>query len=312
MAKITVIGSFVADHTARVDRLPRTGETVLGRSFHIYPGGKGVNQCVAAARLGGDTEMIGMLGGDENGQMFRALLAKEEINAERVFSSDKPTASALVLIDAGGQNCICVIPSANYEFGFKELEQIDGIIGTTELIVLQLEMRLDVTEEIIRRAHGYGVGILLNPAPAVKLDDDLLKLVDYLTPNEIELSVLTGLPTKTNEQVITAAKALSMRTAGTVIATLGEKGALIARSGAVEHIPGYRVNAVDTVAAGDSFNGALAVALTEGKGVEEAVRFANAMGALTVQKAGAIPSLHTKAQLEDFIRNNKTADDHFP
>ena len=163
---------------------------------------------------------------------------------------------------------------------------------------------MDVTKEIIRRAHEYGVKVLLNPAPAVKLEKEILGMVDFITPNETELSILTGLPTETDEEVIVAAKELLSYGTKTIIATLGSRGALIATNENIEIVSGYKVKAVDTVAAGDSFNGAFAVALTEGKTLQEAVKFANAMGALTVTEKGAIPSLHTRKQVEEFILNN--------
>ena len=302
MAAITVIGSFVVDHVARMDKFPLSGETVLGSSVNVFFGGKGANQCVSAARLGADTEMVGMLGEDAYGQAFRRLLQEEGIASDHVFSCELPTAAAFVEINAEGQNRICVIPSANHRFGFSELESIDGLLKTTKLVVLQLEMRLDVTKEIIRRAHRYGVKILLNPAPAADLGNDVLRLVDYLTPNEAELSHLTGLPVKTDEQITVAAKTLLSSGVRTVVATLGARGALIAGKDGCTFVPAYPVKAVDTVAAGDSFNGALAVALIEGKTIFEAVRFANAMAALTVQKHGAIPSLHYREDVERFMK----------
>lgn len=308
MARITVIGSFVMDNVAKMDCFPQAGQTVLGNSLELFPGGKGANQCVAAARLGGDVEMVGMLGRDANGDTFRKILREEGIESRYVFSCDKPTAVAQVQIDASGQNRICVIPSSNYAFGFDDLERVDSVLQNTELVVLQLEMRLDVTAEIIRRAHRYGVKVLLNPAPAVKLDQSVLVSVDYLTPNETELSILTDMPTDTDHDVIAAAKALLKSGVKNIIATLGRRGALIVNAELCEIVDGYRVKAVDTVAAGDSFNGALAVALTEGKTLPQAVRFANAMGALTVQKNGAIPSLHTRIQLEDFMRAHGTSE----
>jgi ribokinase len=301
MAKITVVGSFVMDNVAKMQKFPEAGETILGESLELFPGGKGINQCVSVARLGGDVEMIGMLGMDGNGDVFRQILKSERIKSDYVFSCEKPTAVAQVQINADGQNRICVIPSANYEFGFDELKKIDERLKTTKLLILQLEMRLDVTKEIIRRAHSYGVKILLNPAPAVKLEKEILGMVDYLTPNETELSILTGMSTGTDDEVVRASKKLLSYGVKTVIATLGERGALIATEGSVEFIKGYKVKAVDTVAAGDSFNGALAVAVTEGKALSEAVKFANAMGALTVTKQGAIPSLHTRKQVEEFL-----------
>ena len=304
MSKITVIGSFVMDNVAKMVKFPQAGETILGESLELFPGGKGINQCVSVARFGGDVEMVGMLGKDGNGDVFRKIMKEDGIKAENVFSCDKPTAVAQVQINADGQNRICVIPCANYEFGFEELDKVDSVIKNTELVILQLELRLDVTKEIIRRAHGYGVKVLLNPAPAVKLEKEILGMVDYITPNETELSILTGLPTETDEEVIVAAKELLSYGTKTIIATLGSRGALIATNENIEIVSGYKVKAVDTVAAGDSFNGAFAVALTEGKTLQEAVKFANAMGALTVTEKGAIPSLHTRAQVEEFILNN--------
>ena len=304
MAKITVIGSFVMDNVAKMKRFPEAGESIIGNSIELFPGGKGANQCVSIARLGGDVEMIGMLGNDANGEVFRKILNEENIKNDLVFTCEKPTAIAQVQINEDGQNRICVIPSANYEFSVKDVDRIDDVIKNTELIVLQLELLLDVTVEIIRRAHAYGTKILLNPAPAVPLNKDVLGLVDILTPNETELSTLTGLPTDTDEQVISAGKKLLSFGAKTVVATLGSRGALVIDENGAEIVGGYKVKTVDTVAAGDSFNGALAVALLEGKSLKDAVAFANAMGALTVQVKGAIPSLHRRCEVEYFIKNN--------
>lgn len=305
MPRITVIGSFVMDNVAKMDKFPQAGETVLGSTLEFFPGGKGANQCVSVARLGGDVEMIGMLGKDGNGDIFRKILKEERIKSDNVFSCDKPTAVAQVQINAEGQNRICVIPSANYEFGFEELDEIDEVLCNTELVILQLELRLEVTKEIVRRVHGYSKKILLNPAPAVKLEKEVLGMLDYITPNETELSILTGMPTETDQEVIAAAKELISYGTKTVVATLGSRGALMATKDGVEIVSGYKVKAVDTVAAGDSFNGALAVALTEGKTLKDSIKFANAMGALTVTKKGAIPSLHSRSQVESFIKSSK-------
>lgn len=305
MAKITVIGSFVMDNVAKMEKLPQIGETVIGSTFELFPGGKGANQCISIARLGGDVEMIGMLGRDVNGEEFRKLLKNEGIKSDNVFTCDEPTGVAQIQIDAEGQNRICVMPCANYEFGFEELDKIDKVIKETELIILQLEMRLDVMKEVVRRAHGYGVKVMLNPAPAVKLEKEILGMLDYITPNETELSILTDMPTETDEEKVTAAKELLSYGMKTVVVTIGRRGALIATKDKTKIVSGYRVKALDTVAAGDSFNGALAVALTEGKTLEEAVKFANVMGALTVTEKGAIPSLHTREQVEAFINQNK-------
>lgn len=305
MAKITVIGSFVMDMVATMDKYPDAGESVIGTSIAFYPGGKGANQCVAIKRLGGNVEMIGMLGNDANGRVFRDVLDKEGIKSDYVFECDTPTAVAQIQINSSGQNRICVIPSANFVFSEEHVDKIDEIIKESSLIVLQLEMVLPVIRKIIKRANAYNVKVLLNPAPAAALENETLSMVDYITPNETELSVLTGMSTSTDDEVIAAAKKLLNSGVGCVVATLGDRGALIVTDDYAEIIPGYKVNAVDTVAAGDSFNGAFAVALTEGKSLRDAVKFANAMGALTVLVKGAIPSMHTREEVEAFIRENE-------
>lgn len=304
MADITVIGSLIMDNVARVDRFPKDGETVLGKSLNFFPGGKGANQCVSIARLGGDVEMIGMLGRDANGDVLRNILKKEKIDCENVFSCDKPTAIAQIQIDKDGQNRICVIPSANYEFGMKEVKKIDNVLKNTKLVVLQLEIRLDVIKEIVFRCHKYGVKVLLNPAPAVKLEKNVLGLIDYLTPNETELSILTGITINNDKDAILAANKLLSYGVKCVVATLGSRGALIVKNNYSKFIPAYKVDVVDTVGAGDSFNGAFAVALIEGKTLDEAVMFATAMGALTVQIAGAISSMHNRDEVEMFIKSH--------
>lgn len=302
MSEIMVVGAFVMDNVAIVDKFCAEGETVIAKEFACFPGGKGVNQCIAAVRLGGDVQMCGMLGRDKNGKAFREILNREGVNAENVFYCDKPTGTAQIQVNNLGQNRICVIPSANREFGFSEVDRIDKDLKNSKLLMLQLEMRTDVMAELIKRAYAYGVKILLNPAPAIKLGDDILEKVDYLIPNEKELSVLTDMPIETEGEIIAATKKLIDSGVKTVIATLGSKGALIVDKNELEFINGYKVKAVDTVAAGDSFCGAFAVGIMKGKSMREAVKFANAMGALTVQEKGAIPSLHTLDQVERFMK----------
>lgn len=306
MAEIAVFGSFVMDNVATMDTFPQAGQSVIGNSLQLFAGGKGVNQCVAAARLGVETEMIGMLGDDANGETFRKILKDENIRCAHVYTCAKPTGSAQVQIDRSGQNRICVIPSANHEFGEREAERADEALKNCKILMAQLEMRYEITRGMILRAKSYGAKIILNPAPAAALDDELLAAVDYITPNESELETLSGIRTDTDDGVIRAAKSLIKRGAGCVVATLGSRGALICNKDMCEIIKGYRVKAVDTVAAGDSFNGAFAAALSAGKSLEECVRYANAMGALTVTVRGAIPSLHTKCELEKFIAENAT------
>ena len=305
MADITVIGSFVMDIVAKMQRFPQQGESVIGSSVNTYPGGKGINQCVSASRLGGSVQMIGMLGKDQNAKVFRDIMQRENIKSDYVFSCNEPTAIAQVQIDASGQNRICVVPSANYCFTIDQVNKIDEQIKNSKLIVLQLELQIEVVKEIIKRAKNYGVPILLNPAPAHFLDENTLYGIDYITPNQTELEFLTQMQTQTVEQCELACKKLLNKGVKNVIATLGDMGALIVNKQIRQLVKGYKVTPIDTVGAGDSFNGALAVALLEGKSLIQSVEFANAMGAVTVQKEGAIPSICTREVLEKFIIENK-------
>lgn len=304
MPVVTVVGSFVTDMVAEIDRFPQEGETLLGKGLNVYLGGKGINQCVALQRLGIQTEMIGMLGDDENGDSFRTLMEQEKIVSHQVFCTDKvPTAVAQIQIDANSQNKIVVIPSSNYAFELDHLAHIEASLSRSKLVVTQLELKTEVVFALVRRCHALNIPVLLNPAPAAALPEDLMGMIDYLVPNEVELSILTNMPTDTLEQVKAAAMHLIERGVKHVVVTLGSKGALTADSEGMHTVPGYNVaNVVDTVGAGDSFIGALAKCIIEGKTLVEGARYANAMGALTVSKRGAIPSLHTGAEVDAFIR----------
>ena len=302
MAKITVIGSFVMDMVARLEEFPKAGQTVLGKSLGIYPGGKGANQAVAARRLGGDVEMIGCVGKDGNGKTFLDLLRREGIETSHIKESEEvPTAIAQIQIDQAGENKIVVIPSANHAFTKEDLYAVKEVLSKTKLVVMQLELEYEVSLEILRVCKELEVPVILNPAPAVKLPKEILGLATYVTPNETELEILTGQKTETEEELYSAAEALLDMGVKTVVATLGKRGAMIATAERKQIIEGYRVKAVDTVAAGDSFNGALAKCIADGKDLAEAVRYANAVGALAVTKQGAIPSLPTAEEVDEFL-----------
>jgi ribokinase len=274
---------------------------VVGRSVLYAPGGKGNNQCIAAKRLGGNVRMAGMLGSDANGKQLRALLLDEGIPDGCVFTCELPTGMAQIQIDREGQNRICVVPSANHAFGFPEIGRIDGALKEADIVVLQLELRVDVTEEIVRRAHGYGKTVLLNPAPAAGLAPDILPMTDYLIPNESELSVLTGLPSSTDEEVVLASEKLRSLGVRNVVVTLGARGVYANGEAFTGFVPGFPVRTVDTVAAGDCFIGAFAVGLSEGKPVKDCLLFANAAGALAVQREGAVPSLPARKEADLFL-----------
>lgn len=301
MKTVLVVGSLNMDETVRMDCFPSAGQTVVGASVEYAPGGKGLNQCVAAKRLGGNVRMAGMLGRDANGRKLRGLLKKERIPDDCVFSCALPTGLAQIQVNREGENRIVVVPSANHAFGYEEIDRIDGVLKESDLVVLQLEMKPDATEEVIRRAHRYGKTVLLNPAPAAALKPDVLAKTDYLIPNESELALLTGCPVSSEEDIARAASRMLGSGVRNVIVTLGARGVYALSESFCGFVSGFRVPAVDTVAAGDSFVGAFAVGLSEGKSIPEALRFANATGALSVQRRGAVPSLPMRAEVDAFL-----------
>lgn len=302
MADVVVIGSLVMDMTAHVDRFPADGETLIANQICIACGGKGVNQAVAAKRLGASVEMVGMIGMDSFGDKFWDVLEEENIGHAHVFrTNEMPTGMAQIQINPEGQNRITVISGANERFGMKELNAADASLRQAKIVMVQFELDTEIAWETLRRARQYGATTILNPAPGKCVDYQLLTYADYITPNEIELSILTQMPTDTPGNALEAARHLHKAGVKNVITTLGDKGALIVNDTTEKLIPRFQVATVDTVAAGDSFNGALAVKLLEKCEITEAVRFANAVGALTVTKCGAITSLHTRSEVEAFL-----------
>jgi ribokinase len=303
---ILVLGSFMMDLVVRTDRAPESGETIIGTSFGRFPGGKGANQAAAAARLGGSVIMAGKLGEDMFGEEMRSVMEQEKINTRYILADENSsTGVGSIVLDKNGQNRIIVVPGANLNYTPAEVEQIESVIQQAELLIMQLEMDIAVIERAAELAHRHGVPVILNPAPAQQLSDALLQRVSYLTPNETELELLTGSKVNSLEDAKSAAKLLLDKGVGHVIVTLAEKGALIADRNGFTHVEGFPVQPVDTVAAGDSFNGALAVQLVLKKPLDEAIRFANAVGAMTVTKEGAIPSLPYLSEVERFIADRK-------
>lgn len=283
---------------------PSLGESVVGDTLHLYLGGKGVNQCTSIARLGGNVSMIGMVRDDENGHKFLSFLEEEGIDHRGVFvDPTRPTGLAQIQINASSENRICVIPGANMGFGYEEAEKVRPILQEADIVLFQFEMRLDVIFDLIRSCHEEGKTVILNPAPAAPIPEDILSCIDYLTPNETELARLCNLSSCDSlEELEKGCKCLHAKGVKTIIVTLGGRGCYL-YDGVGRIVPGFKVHAVDTVAAGDSFSGALAVKISEGASLEEAAIYANAMGALTVQTKGAIPSLSTKEKVEEFLAN---------
>lgn len=305
MRKITVVGSFVMDVIGIVDTFPKEGETVIGKTMKTLPGGKGANQAVSAARLGGDVVMVGKLGEDANGQKFRDLFKSEKIDISGVLTSESEhTAVGLIQIDKNGENKIVVIPGSNFDFSIEELENTKEVLKQSSIVITQLELKHEVTFRLIDMCYDLNVPLILNPAPAIEIDKKYLEKITYLTPNETELEILTGIKVIDLESAEGAIKNLLDIGVKNVIATLGSKGALIGNRDGFKHVKAYRVKVVDTVGAGDSFNGALAYCIVNGYSLEEAVKYSNAVGALTVTGDGAIPSLPRKEDVDKFIKNN--------
>lgn len=301
-AKILVVGSFMMDLVVRTPRVPENGETIIGTSFNRFPGGKGANQAVAAARLGGAVTMAGKVGSDDFGDEFLSVLASEGINTAYILrDSQAATGVGFITLDHAGNNRIVVVPGANLRYSVQDLAQIESLIKDSDILIMQLEMDMSVIEHAVELAGRYQVPVILNPAPARALDDELLRGVTYLTPNETEAEILTGVKVTSIDRAKEAAEALLEKGVKTVVLTLAEKGALVASNAGATHVSGFSVQPVDTVAAGDAFNGAFAVAISKGKSLVEACRFANAVGAIAVTRPGAIPSLPSAAEVERFL-----------
>ena len=299
--KIVVVGSANTDLVVRTEVAPDAGETVVGKDFLIAPGGKGANQAVAAARLGGEVTFVAKLGDDDFGRNNLGLYREEGIDTSLIsFDRDAPSGVALIIVEEGGENRIVVVPGANGRLTPRDIERSRRAFEGAAVLLVQLEIPLETVEAALRMAKAEGLLTVLNPAPATPLDREVLELVDILTPNEIELFGLLGGPhAKSVEEEARRLLELGPRH---VVVTLGEKGAMIVSPGRdALHIPAFEVEPVDTTAAGDAFNGALAVALAEGKPIEDAVKFACAAGALATTVLGAQPSLPRRDEVEALL-----------
>ena len=303
--KIVVIGSSNTDMIVSVDQLPKPGETVLGGEFHTSPGGKGANQAVSAARAGGAVTFIARLGMDSWGDIAVAGFIKDRINVEYVIRDDAvPSGTALIFVSKKGQNCIAVAGGANNRLSGLDIEKAATAIATADLMVLQLETPLVTIQTAVVLAVQKGIPIILNPAPAQPLPDSILQHISALTPNETEAELLTGVKITDLKTAARAAGILLERGVKNVIITLGAKGAWVATKEGQRHVPGFRVKAIDATAAGDTFTGALSVALAEGRTSLQAVRFGHAAAALSVMKKGAQPSIPSRKEIEAFLQSH--------
>ena len=304
MPRICVIGSANVDHTLALPRLPRPGETVSGGTLLTNLGGKGANQAVAARKLGAELRMLGAVGEDGPGREIRERLDAAGIDVTGIVAvPDAATGTALIFVDAEGRNQIGVAPGANHRLTVEMLRPYEGAISWADVVVCQLETPLPVVRWALEEAHRHGVRAILNPAPVRELPDDLLGLVAYLTPNEGEAAALAGITIGDMDSAREAGRRLLERGAATVIVTLGGEGALVCQRDRIVHFPAFPVTVVDTTAAGDAFNGALAVGLAAGGTLEEAVPLAGAAAALTCTRRGAQDSLPERADVERFLRS---------
>lgn len=293
--KIVVVGSSNTDLVVQVNYLPAPGETILGDNFMMARGGKGANQAVAAARLGAEVTFISRLGQDSFGEMALSACQAEQINTEFI-SIDTQSASgvALIMVDQLGENVIAVAGGANNTLAPEHVHAAEAAIQEAECVLLQLEIPLETVKTAVSLANKHNVPVILNPAPAMALPTDLLQAIDILTPNETEAAIL-GLINREAGDNIQDINPFGIQT---VIVTLGGRGALLVQENVRDHIPAYPIDVVDTTAAGDAFNGALAVALANGRSLPDAIDFANAAGALAASKAGAQTSLPTPEKVE--------------
>ncbi len=304
--KIVVVGSTNTDLTMKVKRLPKKGETVLGGQFSTAIGGKGANQAVAAARAGGDVTFVSRVGDDMFGEQATDAFREDGMTVDFMSKdADEPTGTALIYVDDNGDNLLAVASGANLKLVPAEIEKVRTIIESADILLMQLEVPVETDIAAAKIAKAAGVKVILNPAPAQQLPEELLENLTMITPNETETELLTGQKVTNIEEAKKGAELLLDKGIETVLITLGAKGVLLKTRDKTEIIPGYKVKAVDTTAAGDVFNGSLCVALAEGKSLVESLRFANAAAALSVTKLGAQPSAPKRMDIEKFLIGKK-------
>lgn len=303
--KILVIGSINIDLVVNTPRHPVPGETILGNHFETFPGGKGANQAIAAARLGGNVQLVGRIGFDNFGQLLLSNLKHNQVNTNTVLKVDQPTGTALITVDQKGQNSIIVVPGANASLTKQDIEDLKDVIKEAKIVVLQLEIPLEVVIHAVDIAYQAGVTILLNPAPATLIPIDTLRKATFIIPNESELAILSGKEINSFSDCRQAANTLFKAGCEQIILTRGEQGAHYLTQDNQIFVPPFKVPVVDTTAAGDAFIGGFAVALANEVDLHTALLHASAAGALAVTKAGAQTSLPDKTALERFLQQHK-------
>lgn len=301
MGRVVVVGSYNVGLTIVGPELPLPGQTVLGHTFDIGPGGKGSNQAIGVARLGADITLVVKLGSDRFADEARGLFEREGLLGPGILRADTHTGVGLILVDELGRNMISVAPGANAQLSAADLDGLEGLFEGAGHLLCQLEAPPELFVAAARAARTAGATTILNPAPARPLPEEAFRLADILTPNQTELGVLTHLPTESDDQVHRAATVLLERGVGEVVVTLGDRGALWARPDGSQHFPAHQVKARDTTGAGDAFNAGLAAALARGDGMAEAIALGMRAGAFCVTRLGVIDGLPTPAQLDQEV-----------
>ena len=292
--RIAVIGSTNVDFCSYVARLPQAGETIGNGVFMQANGGKGANQAVAAQRLGADVSFICKVGRDIFGDNAISGYQKEGIDCSRILRSDKASGTALILVDGNAENCIAVAPGANADLTPEDVDSVADVIRSADYLILQLEIPVESVLRAAKIAHEAGVYVILNPAPACHLPEELFGYISLITPNQTESALLSGV----EDNLDAAVERLMQLGVKDVVVTLGSKGSLVISEGAKTLVPSLKVKAVDTTAAGDTFCGALCVALSEGCSLVDAAGFATKASALTVQKMGAQDSIPFRSDIK--------------
>ena len=298
------MGSFVADLAFRTNKLPAWGETFMGNSFQLGPGGKGSNQAVAAARAGAKVSFISKLGNDPFGDLARSTYRQEGIDTRHLLSTTTPTGAASIIIDEHtGENSIIVVPGACFELTPQEVDQMKDLIAASAIFVTQLELALPTVEHGLKLARSLGVPTILNPAPACKLPESIFQYCDYVTPNETEAEMLTGIKVSTLADAEQAADAFLARGVRNAVITLGAQGAFVKNASTRAHVPAFNAGTVvETTGAGDAFNGGFAVALAEGRDILQAARFGCAVAGISVTRPGTAPSMPLRAEVDALLK----------
>ncbi|HCL6649013.1 TPA: ribokinase [Raoultella ornithinolytica] len=301
--KLVVLGSINADHILNLESFPTPGETVTGHHYQVAFGGKGANQAVAAGRSGADIAFLACTGDDDIGERVRRQLERDCIDVAPVRAVNaQSTGVALIFVNAEGENVIGIHAGANAALSVEQVEAEKARIAGAQALLMQLESPLESVLAAAKIAHQHQTTVVLNPAPARDLPDELLSLIDIITPNETEAEKLTGIRVENDDDAAKAARVLHEKGIGIVMITLGSRGVWVSHDGQGRRVPGFKVQAVDTIAAGDTFNGAFVTALLEGTALDEAIRFAHAAAAIAVTRKGAQPSVPWREEIDEFLR----------